>query len=230
MIGRRMIAALFIAAAAVLTLFSACASNAQTSGKDKEPGSALMETPVEPSQSMAAETGNIASFEVTGLSAESDVGTGAVLVYADDGIVVFTVRDALFIYDIERSEMRFGVDLEAAMGTDTGNTAEGLAVRASEDGRTVQIFWNEPYEHSPEPETALYADTVTGEYRREGYAPLANEFRELVETGNDRISFPDGEAYIDSTVDGSNGVLGTLADVRYVRGEGSWKLFAGYFD
>ena len=51
------------------------------------------------------------------LTEDTPVGVGVMTDYADENIVVFHGYFGLFVYDLQRSEIRLALDLAAATGT-----------------------------------------------------------------------------------------------------------------
>ena len=140
------------------------------------------------------------------LTSDMSIGIGVIPDYIGDDILIFHGYFGLFVYDLKAEKITFAVDLEKAVGTTIIQGSEGVAVRVSADGNTIQLYF---YPEQGEPLMAYTIDSHIGNYDYGYYAPL--------------------DAYDTSAADLYDTLShGTLGELTYTDGKNSWLLFSGW--
>lgn len=140
------------------------------------------------------------------LTSDMSIGVGVVPDYADDNILIFHGYFGLFVYDLKAEKITFAADLGKAVGTTIIQGSEGVAVRVSSDGNTIQLYY---YPEAGVPKMAYTIDAHTGSYTYGEYTPLDEYFSPLDEMYN-RLS------------------SGTLGELIYTDEKNSWLLFSDW--
>lgn len=140
------------------------------------------------------------------LTSDMSIGVGVDPDYADDDILIFHGYFGLFVYDLKAEKITFAADLKKAVGTTIIQGSEGVAVRVSADGNTIQLYF---YPEQGEPKMAYTIDSRSGGYTYGRYAAL-DAYDTSAADLYDRFSY------------------GTLGELTYTDGKKSWLLFSDW--
>lgn len=158
-------------------------------------------------------TGTLCGFlQQPQIDTDTRVGIGVGTDYADENIVVFHGYFGLFVYDLNRSEITFSMDLGAATGTTNmqGSYAVSVFVEAKTETPEIMVTYYDMQRVGESP-LSYYIDAATGEIR---YSPTVYPENGFVSAGTQAHN-------VEMVTD-------NVKDLTYSDGTKTWKLFENW--
>ncbi len=158
-------------------------------------------------------TGTLCGFlQEPQIDTDTRVGIGISTDYADENIVVFHGYFGLFVYDLNRSEITFSMDLGAATGTTNmqGSYAVSVFVEAKTETPEIMVTYYDMQRVGESP-LSYYIDAATGEIR---YSPTVYPENGFVSAGTQAHN-------VEMVTD-------NVKDLTYSDGTKTWKLFKNW--